>query len=63
MWLCIFLYSGGMPDVVDSTGGRYISSFVGCIRSMKLATEYEVDLLNQAVSGVNIEQCSDERFT
>ncbi|GFR68605.1 pikachurin-like [Elysia marginata] len=51
------VYLGGMPDVVDATGGRFASSFVGCVQSLKLSTDYDVKLLDQAYTGVNIEQC------
>ncbi|GFN77074.1 poly [ADP-ribose] polymerase [Plakobranchus ocellatus] len=51
------VYLGGMPDVKQATGGRFVSSFVGCVRSMKLATDYAVKLLTQSYEGVNIEQC------
>ncbi|GFO47386.1 pikachurin-like [Plakobranchus ocellatus] len=53
-------YLGGIPNEYSVTGGRFQSSFHGCVRSMKLAESYDVNLLGQSNTEGNIEQCETE---
>ncbi|XP_015607232.1 pikachurin [Cephus cinctus] len=40
------LYVGGAPDIVRTTGGRYIKGIVGCISDLVLDSDYSVALLS-----------------
>ena len=47
-----------MEEIVHNTLKKYKSGFVGCISNVTLATDYTIDLIKQAASGQNIQQCS-----
>ncbi|KAG1699824.1 Pikachurin [Nymphon striatum] len=52
------LYIGGVEEINVSTNGKFKSGLVGCISNVTLATDYHVQLMNQAIRGLNIQSCS-----
>jgi hypothetical protein len=53
--------AGGMPQVAQSTVGKFSSGFIGCISNLTLATDYKVDLMDEVRDGRNVEQCRPDR--
>lgn len=47
-----------MPDIAQTTGKKFILGFVGCVRDITLAEEYDMEIVSGAQSGRNILQCS-----
>ncbi|XP_077863901.1 pikachurin-like [Saccoglossus kowalevskii] len=52
------LYIGGMHDIVELSLHRYTTGFIGCLRSVTLATDYHFDIIADAVDGRNINLCT-----
>jgi len=46
-----------MPEIEEATAGRFTSGFVGCLKRLRLATDYDVDLIGHASTGGNVVQC------
>ena len=46
-----------MPDIESSTVGRFHGGFLGCVRGLRLGTDFTVDLLGQADGRANVTQC------
>ena len=51
------LDSGGTDRIVQRTLGKYRNGLVGCIRNVTLATDYHIQLTEEAAMGQNIEEC------
>ena len=50
-------FSGGIETYRGPQGGRLAPGLKGCIGDLILATDYHVDLMNQAEAGQNIDYC------
>ena len=46
----------------ELTGQRYTTGYVGCVKGLRLATDYDVEMMSQAHQGRNIVQCRRKRF-
>ncbi|XP_046330214.1 pikachurin-like [Haliotis rufescens] len=51
------LYIGGMPDVSQNSLGKFSSGYVGCMKDVILATDFNIKMMNHAQSGRNIYHC------
>ncbi|KAK3090693.1 hypothetical protein FSP39_013808 [Pinctada imbricata] len=51
------LYLGGALDTSLLTFGKFLTGFTGCISDVKLAEEYNINLVKGAHSGRNIQSC------
>ncbi|ESP03639.1 hypothetical protein LOTGIDRAFT_224298 [Lottia gigantea] len=56
------LYLGGMPDVSEKTLGIFSTGYSGCIKDVKLATDFKLKLIGHAQSGRNVNQCTSRRL-
>ncbi|XP_053985558.1 pikachurin-like [Hylaeus volcanicus] len=50
------LYVGGAPDIVRTTGGKYVKGIVGCISDLVLDSDFSVALLSPA-QATNTHSC------
>lgn len=58
MWLTLcFCFPGGMPDVSQNSLGKFSSGYVGCMKDVILATDFNIKMMNHAQSGRNIYHC------
>lgn len=55
------LYIGGMPEVSQNSMRKFSTGFIGCIKDMMLAEEYQFSLVEKAQSGSNIETCTKKQ--
>jgi hypothetical protein len=46
-----------MPEVSQNSMRKFSTGFIGCIKDMMLAEEYQFSLVEKAQSGSNIETC------
>ncbi|KAL5016942.1 hypothetical protein ScPMuIL_006531 [Solemya velum] len=51
------VYIGGMPDISQTTGKKFTLGYVGCVRDITLAEEYDMEIVSGAQSGRNILHC------
>ena len=47
-----------MPEVSQNSMQKFSTGFIGCIKDMMLAEEYQFSLVEKAQSGSNIEACT-----
>lgn len=57
----ILYFVGGMPEVSQNSMQKFSTGFIGCIKDMMLAEEYQFSLVEKAQSGSNIEACTKSR--
>ena len=57
MWPSWQLSAGGMEDIVHNTLRKYTIGYQGCISSATLATDYRLQLIDDADDGSNISRC------
>ncbi|XP_055703583.1 uncharacterized protein LOC129802055 [Phlebotomus papatasi] len=58
-----FLYVGGLPDIVNFTGGRYKDSFRGCVHVLQDITRGPINFGVYAVNAENVHSCSNPSWT
>lgn len=54
------LYIGGMADIFQNSMKKFSTGFVGCLKDMMLAEDYQFNLVEKAQSGNNIKSCSKD---
>jgi hypothetical protein len=50
-----------MPEVSQNSMRKFSTGFIGCIKDMMLAEEYQFSLVEKAQSGSNIETCTKKQ--
>ena len=50
-------FQGGMDDVAHGTFYKYSKGFIGCLDSVALSPTFELNLIEDADDGINIDIC------
>lgn len=51
------LYIGGMPQIEETSGNRYVNGIVGCVADLVLNSDYHIQLITMSAVGRNVGHC------
>lgn len=51
------LYVGGMPDIIEGTGGLYTTGVHGCVADLVLNNDYHLQLTASSLLGRGVSEC------
>lgn len=67
LFVCVFMVTGGAPDMATLTGGKFSSGITGCVKNLSLFNarpgeqpSRPVDLQLHTEDGKNVRRCSSQ---